>query len=326
MTESWQVNRGARFLVTGGAGFLGSHLCDALLERGGRVIAIDNYSSGRFENIRHLFSHGDFTFIEKDITQGIDLATGLAGIFHLASPASPPYYQKHPVETLDVGSLGTRHCLELAKEKDCPILVASTSEIYGDPLVHPQTEDYFGNVNPIGIRSCYDEAKRFLEAMTMAYHRTFRLKTQIVRIFNTYGPRLSSGDGRVVSNFCVQALEGRPLTVYGSGSQTRSFCYVSDLIEGILRAFFRGDSLPINLGNPSETTVLELAKMVAELSGVPLKIERGSAPIDDPQRRRPSIDRAKSLLSWEPKVALREGLIRTLDYFKTMPNPQGIPG
>ena len=305
----------ARFLVAGCAGFLGSHLCESLLEQGASVIGIDSYLTGCFENIRPFFSNPLFEFLEQDICDPLQIEGGLGGIFHLASPASPIHYGRYPIKTLQTGSIGTYHLLELAKQKKCPILVASTSEVYGDPLCHPQEESYFGNVNPIGLRSCYDEAKRFLEAITMAYHREHGMSTRIARIFNTYGPRMQVEDGRVVSNFCVQALRGEPLTIYGSGRQTRSFCYVSDLIRGLIALFLSNEVLPVNLGNPVETTVLELSKLVGELTNTHVALSRLSLPEDDPKQRCPNIERAKTLLDWEPQVGLRDGLKKTIEYF-----------
>jgi dTDP-glucose 4,6-dehydratase len=305
-----------RYLVTGGAGFLGSHLCEALVERGCEVVAVDNFLTGRPTNLRSLMGQSLFSLLEHDITRPLAVKGGLAGIFHFASPASPIDYAKFPIETLRVGALGSDHILGVAQEKNCPILVASTSEVYGDPLEHPQKESYWGNVNPIGPRGCYDESKRYLEALTMAYHRKHSLKTRIIRIFNTYGPRMRTDDGRVVPNFCIQALTNQDITVNGDGKQTRSFCYVSDLVEGILCAFQNNDTMPVNLGNPSEKTILEFAQTIVSLAGSTSKIAFRPMPEDDPKTRRPDITRAKSVLGWEPRVSLEEGLKKTFEYFK----------
>jgi dTDP-glucose 4,6-dehydratase len=304
-----------RILVTGVAGFLGSHLADKLLADGHQVVGLDNFITGSPDNIGHLLSNDDFTFYKHDVTDFIYLAGDLDGVFHFASPASPVDYLQLPIQTLKVGSLGTHKALGLAKDKHARFLIASTSEVYGDPAVHPQPESYWGHVNPVGPRGVYDEAKRFAEAMTMAYHRYHGVDTRIVRIFNTYGPRMRQHDGRVVSNFCVQALCNKPLTIYGDGSQTRSFCYVSDLIEGIYRLFNSDYSDPVNIGNPVEFTVKQLAEMVVEMTGSTAGIEDKPLPEDDPKVRQPDISQAKELLGWEPKVELREGLRRTLEYF-----------
>jgi dTDP-glucose 4,6-dehydratase len=306
-----------RYLVTGGAGFIGSHLCDALVERGCEAVAVDNFITGNPENIKHLQSNRAFTLIEHDIIAPLKLDGGLAGILHFASPASPVDYAKYPIETLRVGALGSDNILELARQKKCPILVASTSEVYGDPLEHPQKETYWGNVNPIGPRGCYDESKRYLEAITMAYRKVYELKTRIIRIFNTYGPKMRINDGRVVPNFCIQAIKKEDLTVYGDGSQTRSFCYVDDLVDGILRMFTCEHAEPVNLGNPTELSILEFAKRIIKLSGNPVGITYKPLPQDDPKNRKPDIAKAKRLLGWEPQVTLEVGLAKTFDYFKT---------
>lgn len=302
-------------LVTGAAGFLGSHLCDALLAEGRSVIGVDNFSTGSQANIDHLTSESRFRFIEHDITKPFD-AGKVDFIFNMASPASPVDYSRLGVETLMVGSAGTINTLDLARKYNAGHLHASTSECYGDPEVHPQVESYWGHVNPIGPRSVYDEAKRFSEAAVMAYHRYYGVNTHLVRIFNTYGPRLQPNDGRVISNFMIQALRGEPLTIYGDGSQTRSFCYVSDLIEGILRLSRSDEHLPVNLGNPNEWTILECANEVKTVTGSRSEIRFMPLPQDDPTRRRPDISKAKALLKWEPKIVLRQGLEKSLDYFK----------
>lgn len=305
-----------RLLVTGAAGFLGSHLCDRLLGQGHRVIGVDNHLTGNAANLAHLTHHPDFQFIRLDVTTFIEIEGPLDGVLHFASPASPVDYLEFPIQTLKVGSLGTHKALGLALAKGARFLLASTSEVYGDPLVHPQPEDYWGNVNPVGPRGVYDEAKRFAEAMTMAYHRFHGLDTRIVRIFNTYGPRMRPNDGRVVSNFVVQALRGQPLTMYGDGSQTRSFCYVDDLIEGIVRLFFSSTTDPVNIGNPGEFTVRQLADLVRRLTGTASQVVERPLPIDDPRVRRPDISRARALLGWEPTVPLEEGLQRTIAHFR----------
>jgi dTDP-glucose 4,6-dehydratase len=307
-----------RLLVTGAAGFLGSHLCDRLLGLGHRVVGVDNYLTGTPANLAHLTHHERFQFVRQDVTTYIEVEGPLDGVLHFASPASPVDYLEFPIQTLKVGSLGTHKALGLARAKGARFLLASTSEVYGDPLVHPQTEDYWGNVNPVGPRGVYDEAKRFAEAMTMAYHRYHKLDTRIVRIFNTYGPRMRPSDGRVVSNFIVQALRRQPLTIYGDGSQTRSFCYVDDLVEGIVRLFFSDTSDPVNIGNPGEFTVRQLAEIVLRLTGSPSEIVERPLPVDDPRVRRPDITRARAALGWEPVVSLEEGLQRTIAYFRTL--------
>lgn len=302
-------------VVTGGAGFLGSHLVDLLLERGHKVVAIDNLVTGSIDNIAHLAGNSDFKFIQQDITEFLFLDVRVDYVWHFASPASPIDYLELPIQTLKVGSLGTHKALGLAKYKGARFLLASTSEIYGDPLVHPQNEDYWGNVNTIGPRGCYDEAKRFSEALTMAYHREHGLETRIVRIFNTYGPRMRLNDGRVVPAFIGQALRNKPLTVFGDGSQTRSFCYCSDLIEGIFRLMMSTASQPVNIGNPNEMTMVEFAREVIRITKSRSRIVFKSLPQDDPRQRRPDIGRARELLEWEPKVPLARGLAQTINYF-----------
>ncbi len=304
-----------RALVTGGAGFLGSHLCDALLAEGHSVVAVDNLITGRGDNLEHLRNEPRFELERADICKPFDFGP-VDYVFHFACPASPVDYMIHGVPTLQVGSLGTFNALDVARKYRAKYLVSSTSECYGDPLEHPQKETYWGNVNPIGPRSVYDEAKRFSEAATMAYHRYFKVDTRIVRIFNTYGPRLQLNDGRVVSNFMKQALRGDDLTVYGDGSQTRSFCYVADEIEGIMRLSRSDEHLPVNIGNPSEFTILECAELVLKVTGSKSKLRFDPLPQDDPKQRKPDITRAKELLGWEPKVNLETGLKLSLDYFK----------
>ena len=308
-----------RVLITGAAGFLGSHLADRFLADGHEVVGLDNFLTGRPENIAHLMGHERFSFIRHNISEYTYVPGHLDGVLHFASPASPVDYLELPIQTLKVGSLGTHNALGLALAKRARFLLASTSEVYGDPLVHPQSESYWGNVNPIGPRGCYDEAKRFAEAMTMAYHRAQGVDTRIVRIFNTYGPRMRPGDGRVVSNFIVQALREEPLSMYGDGSQTRSFCYSSDEVEGIYRLFLSEERMPVNIGNPNEFTVRELAELVIELTGSSSAIESLPLPADDPKVRQPDITRATAILGWVPSVQLREGLLRTIEYFRTLP-------
>ena len=307
---------GKRFLVTGGAGFLGSHLCEQLVSRGARVLAVDDYITGRKQNLAHLTENPSFELISQDVTEPMNIDGAIDGIFHMASPASPVDYAKHPIETLRVGSIGADNMLSLAKAKNCPMLIASTSEVYGDPLEHPQKESYWGNVNPIGPRGCYDESKRYQEALTMAYHRVHNVSIRIVRIFNTYGPRMRANDGRVVPNFCMQALRGEPLTVYGEGDQTRSFCYVSDLIEGIIRLFAVQYCEPVNLGNPAEYTILDFAKKIIAFTGSKSRIVHEPLPVDDPKVRCPDIAKATELLGWTPSVAIDEGLKQTIEYFR----------
>ena len=304
-----------RVLVTGAAGFLGSHLVDKFLALGYEVLGMDNHITGNPTNLEHLATHPKFRFVNQDVTRYIEVESPLDGVLHFASPASPVDYLELPIQTLKVGALGTHKALGLALAKGARFLLASTSEVYGDPLVHPQPESYWGNVNPVGPRGVYDEAKRFAEALTMAYHRFHHLDTRIVRIFNTYGPRMRPNDGRVVSNFIVQALRGASLTVYGDGSQTRSFCYVDDLIEGIVRLFERGTPEPTNIGNPHEFTVRQLADSVLRLTGSKSTIVQRPLPIDDPRVRQPDISYARRTLAWEPTVSLEDGLRRTIEYF-----------
>jgi dTDP-glucose 4,6-dehydratase len=309
-------------LVTGAAGFLGSHLCDALLAEGHTVLGMDNLSTGKTANLDHLSSEPRFRFLEQDITRAFDPGR-VDYVFNFASPASPVDYTRLGVETLQVGSAGTLNTLEVAHKYKAGYLHASTSECYGDPEVHPQVETYWGNVNPVGPRSVYDEAKRFSEAAVMAYHRYHHLNTHLVRIFNTYGPRLQANDGRVISNFMIQALRGEPLTIYGDGSQTRSFCFVSDLIDGIVRLSRSDEHMPVNIGNPDEWTILECANEVLAVTGSKSEIVRMPLPPDDPARRRPDITRAQTLLGWQPKIALREGLERSLEYFRSSVSTNG---
>lgn len=305
-----------RVVVAGGSGFLGSHLCDALLDRGDSVVCVDNLVTGRRSNVAHLESNDRFEFVQADVCQPLEIDGQIDVVMNLASPASPKDYYELPIETLDVGSIGTRNLLELAHANDARFLMASTSEVYGDPDIHPQVEEYWGNVNPIGQRSMYDEAKRFAEALCFAYHRSKGVDIRVVRIFNTYGPRMQPDDGRVVSNFIVQALRNEPLTIYGDGSQTRSFCFVADEIRGFL-ALLDGPLVgPVNVGNPGEFTMLELADLVIELTGSTAGIVHEPLPSDDPKQRRPDITIAKSELGWEPEIVLREGLARTIDAFR----------
>ena len=306
----------ARAVVTGGAGFLGSHLCERLLAEGLEVVCIDNLLTGSLANVEHLFGREGFVFVKYDVTNYLHVPGKVDFVLHFASPASPIDYLELPIQTLKVGSLGTHKALGLAKAKNARFLLASTSEVYGDPLVHPQPESYWGNVNPVGPRGVYDEAKRFAEAITMAYHRYHGLDTRIVRIFNTFGPRMRRNDGRVVPAFICQALAGAPLTVFGDGSQTRSFCYVDDLIEGVVRVLFSSIVEPVNLGNPEEMTVLQFAQLIKELTGSPSPIEFRPLPVDDPKVRQPDITKAKVYLGWQPRVSLREGLLRTIEYFR----------
>jgi len=306
-----------RTLITGGAGFLGSHLCDYLIEKGHEVICIDNLSTGNMENISHLLGKKRFSFIQYDVTNYLHVDGELHNILHFASPASPIDYLRMPIQTLKVGSLGTHKALGLALSKKARFLLASTSECYGDPLVHPQTEEYWGNVNPVGPRGVYDEAKRFAESMTMAYHRYHGVETRIVRIFNTYGPRMRLEDGRALPAFMGQGLRGEDLTVFGDGTQTRSFCYVDDLVEGICRLLSSGEVYPVNLGNPDEITLLELAHRILGVTGSKSRIVYRPLPEDDPKVRRPDIGKARRLLGWEPRVSLDEGLQRVLPYFRS---------
>ena len=305
-----------RTLITGGAGFVGSHLCERFLAEGHDVVCLDNFITGNPVNVQHLQGNPRFTFVRHNISNHVEIDGPIDNILHFASPASPVDYLRHPIPTLKVGSLGTHNSLGLAKAKNARFLLASTSEVYGDPERHPQREDYWGNVNPIGIRGVYDEAKRFAEAMTMAYHRSHQIDTHIVRIFNTYGPRMRLDDGRVVPNLMGQALRGEPLTVYGDGSQTRSFCFVSDLVEGIYRLLAADFHEPVNLGNPNEVSILDFAKEIVSLSGGKHEIVFKPLPQDDPKVRKPDITRARTLLGWEPKVERTEGMKRTMEYFR----------
>ncbi|MGN6618065.1 MAG: UDP-glucuronic acid decarboxylase family protein [Ilyomonas sp.] len=307
-----------RILITGAAGFLGSHLCDRFMNEGYKVIGMDNLITGDLQNIQHLFSSADFEFYHHDVTKFVHVPGKLDYILHFASPASPIDYLKIPIQTLKVGALGTHNLLGLAKDKKARILVASTSEVYGDPTVHPQTEDYWGNVNPVGPRGVYDEAKRYQEAITMAYHTYHGVETRIIRIFNTYGPRMRLNDGRVLPAFIGQALRGEDLTVFGDGSQTRSFCYVDDLIEGIYRLLHSDYAKPVNIGNPNEITIKDFAEEILKLTGANQKVIYKPLPTDDPKQRQPDISLAKELLGWEPKVNRKEGLEKTYAYFKTL--------
>ena len=309
-------------LITGAAGFLGSHLCDKLIAKGYRVIAMDNLITGDLKNLEHLFAHKDFQFYHHDVSKFVHVSDDLDYILHFASPASPIDYLKIPIQTLKVGSLGTHNLLGLARAKKARILVASTSEVYGDPTVHPQTEEYWGNVNPVGPRGVYDEAKRFQEAITMAYHTFHGVETRIARIFNTYGPRMRLNDGRVLPTFIGQALRGEDLTVFGDGSQTRSFCYVDDLLEGIYRLLLSDCVTPVNIGNPQEITIREFAEEIINLTQSSQKVIYEPLPVDDPMQRKPDISKARQLLDWEPKVSRSEGLKITYDYFKAFPKDQ----
>ena len=311
----------ARVVVTGGAGFLGSHLCDALVARDDEVVALDNLVTGNVANIEHLIGRPGFRFLHHDVSDYIWVPGEVDAVLHFASPASPVDYLELPIQTLKVGSLGTHNALGLARVKGARFMIASTSEVYGDPTVHPQPESYWGNVNPIGPRGVYDEAKRFAEAMTLAYHRFHDLEVRIVRIFNTYGPRMRADDGRVVSNFLVQALRGEPITIYGDGSQTRSFCFVEDEVRGFLALLDGEHTGPINIGNDGEFTMLELADMVLEVTGSSSPIEFRPLPVDDPRQRRPDLTLARTLLGWQPEVGLKEGLTRTAEYFRTVVDP-----
>jgi dTDP-glucose 4,6-dehydratase len=305
-------------VVTGGAGFLGSHLCDKLISEGLQVICIDNLITGNVENIAHLAGNEKFSFIKHDITNYIFIPGKVDYILHFASPASPVDYLQLPIQTLKVGSLGTHKALGLAKEKKARFLLASTSEVYGDPEIHPQHEEYWGNVNPIGPRGVYDEAKRFAEAITMAYHRYHNLETRISRIFNTFGPRMRAQDGRAIPNFVMQALTGKPITIYGDGSQTRSFCYITDLVDGLYKLLMSNEDEPVNIGNPEEIPLLEIAKEIIELTSSNSKIVYEDLPVDDPKVRQPDISKAKNKLGWEPKVNRKEGLQKTINYFKQL--------
>lgn len=311
-----------RILITGAAGFLGSHLCDRFIREGYQVIGMDNLITGDLRNIEHLFKLPEFEFYHHDVTKFIHIPGSLDYILHFASPASPIDYLKIPIQTLKVGAMGTHNCLGLAKAKNARILVASTSEVYGDPLVHPQTEEYWGNVNPVGPRGVYDEAKRYMESITMAYHTFHGVETRIVRIFNTYGPRMRLNDGRALPAFIGQALRGAHLTVFGDGSQTRSFCYVDDLIEGIYRLLLSDYALPVNIGNPNEISLKDFAEEILALTGNQVKIAYKPLPVDDPKQRKPDITKAKELLNWSPKVDRKEGLKITYDYFKSLPEEE----
>jgi len=308
-----------RIIVSGAAGFIGSHFCDLMLSRGHTVVGLDNFLTGNPENLRHLSGESRFHFIEQDITRPFSIDGPVDCVVNMASPASPKDYLEHPIETLAVGSVGTQNMLELAKEKQARFLITSTSECYGDPLEHPQVETYWGHVNPVGPRSCYDESKRFAEAITMAYHRKYGVATNIVRIFNTYGPRMKLDDGRVVPAFLDRALRGLPITVFGDGSQTRSFCYVSDLVEGISRLMLSDERYPVNIGNPREMTILEFAEHIQRLTGTRSEINFAPLPEDDPRQRRPDISKAQRLLGWQPVVPLDEGLQLTIEYFQGLP-------
>jgi dTDP-glucose 4,6-dehydratase len=307
-----------RIVITGGAGFIGSHLCERFLQEGHDVVCVDNFITGTYANIEPFLDSPRFTLLTHDISKPLYLEGPVDAVLHFASPASPIDYMRYPIQTLKVGSLGTHNALGLARAKGAKFLLASTSEVYGDPQVHPQSEDYWGHVNPIGVRGVYDEAKRFAEALTMAYHRCHGLSTRIARIFNTYGPRMRLDDGRALPNFMGQALRGEPLTVYGDGSQTRSFCYIDDLVEGIVRLLYTEYPEPVNLGNPEEVTILEFAREIIELTGGKSEIVFRPLPQDDPRVRRPDITRARQLLNWEPKISRREGLARTLEYFRRL--------
>ncbi len=308
-----------RAVITGGAGFLGSHLCDALVDRGDIAVCVDNFATGRRANVAHLLGNPAFEFVAGDVSEELDIPGPIDVVAHLASPASPPDYLLRPLETLAVGSRGTENALRLVERHGARLLLASTSEVYGDPAVHPQPEEYWGNVNPIGPRSVYDEAKRYAEALTSAYRRARGVNTGIVRIFNTYGPRMSSRDGRIVTNFVTQALNGEPLTIYGDGSQTRSFCYVEDLIRGIVAMIDSAEPGPVNLGNPEEFTVADFAQLVLRLTGSASPVEHHPLPVDDPARRCPVISRAEEALGWQPEVAVEEGLRRTIEWFRSRP-------
>ena len=305
-----------RVIVSGAAGFIGSHMCDRLLAEGHTVVGLDNFLTGAARNLAHLKGHPRFQFIQQDVTQPFAVNGHIDAVLHMASPASPRDYLEHPIETLDVGSAGTRGMLELARLNQASFLLTSTSESYGDPLVHPQVETYWGNVNPVGPRSCYDESKRFAEALTMAYHRTYNMRTNIARIFNTYGPRMKLNDGRVVPAFLDQALLGEPMTVFGDGSQTRSFCYVSDLVDGLYRLMQSDERYPVNLGNPQEMTILEFAEHIRRLTETKSQIVHEPLPQDDPKQRKPDIGKAQRLLGWQPRVTLDVGLRQTIDYFR----------
>jgi dTDP-glucose 4,6-dehydratase len=310
--------------MSGAAGFIGSHLCDRLVAEGHHVLGLDNLITGATRNIEHLKGNSRFEFREWDVCRPVEVEGPFDGVLHLASLASPVDYLAHPIETLDVGSTGTRNLLEVARRDGSRFLLTSTSECYGDPLVHPQVETYWGNVNPVGLRSCYDESKRYAEALVMAYHRVHKVRTNIARIFNTYGPRMQLDDGRVVPAFIDQALRGKPMTVFGDGSQTRSFCFVRDLVDGLYRLAFSDERFPVNLGNPQEMTILEFAERIKRLTGTSAPLEFKELPQDDPKRRQPDISKAKRVLGWEPKVGLEEGLRETIEYFQKL--PAGVAG
>jgi len=308
-----------RVVVTGGAGFLGSHLCDAIMARGDSAVCVDNLATGRPDNVAHLMGQPGFTFVEADVSSALDVPGPVDAVAHLASPASPPDYLRLPLETLAVGSHGTENALRLARRHGARFVLASTSEVYGDPAVHPQTEDYWGNVNPVGPRSVYDEAKRFAEALTRAFRETHGVNAGILRIFNTYGPRMSARDGRIVTNFITQALNGDPLTIYGDGSQTRSFCYVDDLIRGIVSMIDCAESGPVNLGNPEEFTVADFARLILRVTGSDSPVEHLPLPVDDPTRRCPVITRASQVLGWQPQIQVEDGVRRTVEWFRSRP-------
>ena len=308
-----------RVVVTGGAGFLGSHLCDAIMARGDSAVCVDNLATGRLDNVAHLMDQPGFTFVEADVSSALSVPGPVDAVAHLASPASPPDYLRLPLETLAAGSHGTENALRLAHARGARFVLASTSEVYGDPAVHPQTEDYWGNVNPVGPRSVYDEAKRFAEALTRAYRETHGINAGILRIFNTYGPRMSARDGRIVTNFITQALNGDPLTIYGDGSQTRSFCYVDDLIRGIMSMIDCAENGPVNLGNPEEFTVADFARLVLRVTGSDSPVEHLPLPVDDPTRRCPDIARASQALGWQPRIEVEDGVRRTVDWFRSRP-------
>ena len=307
-----------RFIMSGAAGFIGSHFCDRLMAEGHQVLGLDNFITGAARNLEHLRGNPSFEFRECDVCHPVTVDGPVDAVLHLASLASPKDYVEHPIETLDAGSAGTRNLLELARQKQARFLLSSTSECYGDPLVHPQVETYWGNVNPVGVRSCYDESKRYAEALTMAYNRVYKLRTNIARIFNTYGPRMQLDDGRVVPAFIDQALQGKPMSVFGDGSQTRSFCYVEDLVDGLYRLALSEERYPVNLGNPQEMTILEFAERIGRLTGTKAQLEFKALPEDDPKKRQPDISKAKRLLGWEPKISLEDGLRQTIEYFQAV--------
>lgn len=317
--DSFFGSKQLRFIMSGAAGFIGSHLCDRLIAEGHQVAGYDNYMTGDTRNLAHLKDNPAFEFHQWDVCQPFTATRPVDGVLHLASLASPKDYFEHPIETLDVGSAGTRNLLEIAREHGARFLVTSTSECYGDPLVHPQVETYWGNVNPVGVRSCYDESKRYAEALTMAYHRVHGVRTNIARIFNTYGPRMQLDDGRVVPAFIDQALHNQPLSVFGDGSQTRSFCFIRDLVDGLYRLVFSDERYPVNLGNPQELTILEFAERIRRITGASAPLDFHPLPQDDPKRRQPNIAKAKRILDWEPKVSLEDGLRETIEYFQNVP-------